>query len=131
MSRPPDDNEQLTSLLRALGAPEPPAEFLAGARRRYREAIEARDRRHVLTGLVAAFVALTVAAALLGSAVEPTALVVWLAEIVADLARWTAGIGVVVALVPLPIWTSAALASAAATLSLVLIVRAQSRALMK
>lgn len=131
MSRPPDENGQLTSLLRALRAPEPSAEFLAGARRRYREAIEARDRRHVLTGLVAAFVGLTVTAALLGSAVDPAALVAWLAEVVADLARWTAGIGVVIALVPLPIWTSASLASAAATLSLILLVRAQSRVLMK
>ena len=43
MSRRADENGQLTSLLQALPAPEPSAEFLAGARRRYLEAIEARD----------------------------------------------------------------------------------------
>jgi hypothetical protein len=131
MSLRSDDDARLTSLLQALPVPEPSAELLAGTRRRYREAIEARDRRHVLTGLVAALVGLTVTATLLGSAVEPAALAGWLAETAADLVRWTTGVGVVAALVPLPVWTSAVLASAAATLSLILVVRGQSQSLMK
>ena len=130
MSRRPDDDE-LASLLQALHAPEPSAELLTGARRRYLEAIEARDRRHALTGLVAALVGLAVIAIFLGSAVEPAAPVAWLAEAMADLARWTAALGVVMALVPLPIWTSAALGSIAVVLSLVLIARARSLAVVK
>ncbi len=130
MSRQPDDDE-LTSLLRALPVPEPAAELVTGARRRYREAIAARDRRHVLTGLAAALVALAVPAILLGWALDPTSLVAWLAEPAADLARWAAAVGVVMALVPLPIWTSAALGSIAAVLSLVVIARARSLAVGK
>jgi hypothetical protein len=131
MSQRPDENGQLTSLLQALPAPTPSAEFLAGARRRYRGAMEARDRRHVLTGLAAALVGLAVIAALLRSTSEPAGLVAWLAEAAADLARWATGVGVVVALVPLSLWTAAVLASTAAVLSLVLIARAGSLALAK
>ena len=58
MSQGPDENGRLTSLLRALPGPEPPAEFLTGARRRYLDAIEGRDRRQVFTGLGAALVGL-------------------------------------------------------------------------
>ena len=125
MSRRPDDDE-LTGLLQALQAPEPSAEFLTSARRRYLEAIQARDRRHALTGLVAALVGLAVTAIFLGSPAEPAAPVAWLAEAMADLARWTAALGVVMALVPLPIWTSAALGSIAAGLSLVVLARGRS-----
>ena len=59
------------------------------------------------------------------------ALVAWLAEAAADLATWTTGIVVILALVPLAIWTSAVLSSAVAVLSLVLVARAQSPALSK
>ena len=126
-----DDEDGLTSLLQALAAPEPSAEFLTGARGRYLEAIEARDRRHVLIGLLAALVALAVTVVLLGSAIEPVSLVAWLAEAAADLARWTAAAGVVMALVPLPIWVSAAVGSAATVLSLVVIARARALAVVK
>jgi len=126
MTERPDENGQLTRLLHALATPEPSAEFLAGARRRYVHAIKARDRRHVLTGLVAALAGLVVIAGLLGSAVEPIAAVEWLAEAAADLARWTTGVGVLIALVPLSIWASAVLGSTASLLSLVLITRARS-----
>lgn len=131
MNQPPDENGQLASLLRALGSPEPSAEFLAGARRRYLEAIEARDRRHVLVGLLAALIGLGAIAAVLGTLVEPTVLAAWVAEAAADLARWTIGAGVVLAVVPLTIWVSAALASTAAVLSLALLARARSLALVK
>jgi hypothetical protein len=131
MSQRSDENGRLTGLLQALRVPEPSAEFLAGARRRYLDAIEVRDRRQVLTGLVAALVGLAVIALLLGPTIEPEALLASLAEVAADLARWTTGVGVVLALVPLAIWASAALASTAAVLSLVLVARAQSLGLVK
>ena len=128
MSQQPDENGRLTGLLQALRVPEPSAEFLAGARRRYLDALEVRDRRQVLTALVAALVGLAVVAILLGPTIEPAALLASLAEVAADLARWTTGLSVVLALVPLAIWASAALASTAAVLSLVLVARARSLA---
>ena len=131
MSQRPDENGRLTGLLQSLRVPEPSAEFLAGARRRYLEAIEARDRRRVLTALVAALVGLAVIAILLGPTIEPAALLGSLADLASDLARWTTGVGVVLALVPLAIWASAALASTAAVLSLVLVARARSLGLVK
>jgi hypothetical protein len=131
MSRRADEGDELTALLRALPAPEPSAEFLAGARRRYLEAIEARDRRAVFTGLATAVVGLVVIATLLTTTIEPAALVAWLAEAAADLARWVTGVGVVIALVPLSIWTSAILGSTVSVLSLVLIARARFLVLVK
>ena len=125
MSQRPDENGRLTGLLQALRVPEPSAEFSAVARRRYLDAIEVRDRRQVLTGLSAALVGLAVIAMLLGPTIEPAVLLASLAEVAADLARWTIGVGVVLALVPLAIWASAALASTAAVLSLVLVARAR------
>jgi len=131
MSERPDENGRLTSLLQALRGPEPSAAFLGGARRRYLVAIEARDRRQVLTGLGAALVGLAVVAILLGPTLEPAALLASLAKVAADLARWMTGVGVVLALVPLAIWASAALGSIAAVLSLVFVARARSLGLMK
>jgi len=131
MSQQPDENGRLTGLLQALRVPEPSAEFLAGARRRYLDAIEARDRRQVLTGLVAALVGLAVVAILLGPTLEPAPLLASLAEVAADLARWTTGVAAVLALVPLAIWASTALASIAAVLSLVFVARARSLGLVK
>ena len=131
MSRRPDERDELTSLLRALPTPEPSAEFLTGARRRYLEAIEARDRCAVFTGLAVAVVGLVVIATLLTTTIEPAALVAWLAEAAADLARWVTGVGVVIALVPLSIWTSAILGSTVSVLSLVLIARARFLVLVK
>ena len=131
MSQPPDENGRLTGLLQALRGPEPPAEFLTGARRRYLAAIEARDRRQVLAGLGAALVGLAVVAILLGPTVEPAALLASLAAVAADLARWTAGVTVVLALVPLAFWASAALGSIAAVLSLVFVARAGSLGIVK
>jgi len=131
MSRQSDDAAQLPRLLQALPTPAPSDEFLAGARRRYLEAMEARDRRAVFTGLAAALVGLVVIVTLLATTVEPTVLVAELAEAVADLARWATGLGVVIALVPVSMWTSAALGSAAAILSLILFARARSLAPVK
>ena len=131
MSRQADDSAQLTGLLRALPVPAPSDEFLAGARRRYLEALEARDRRAVFTGLAAALVGLMGIIALLATTIEPVGLVAWLAEAAADLARWATGLGILIALVPVSIWTSAVLGSTAAVLSLILVTRARSLALVK
>ena len=131
MSRRADESGELTSLLQALPAQEPSAEFLARARRRYLAAIEARDRRAAFTGLAAAVVGLMATASLLTTIIEPAALAAWLAEVVADLARWTTGVGVLIALVPLSILVSALLGSTAAVLSLILIARARSPAPVK
>jgi hypothetical protein len=131
MNPRPDENGRLTTLLQAFRGPEPPAEFLTGARRRYLDAIEARDRRQALAGLGAAVVGLAVVAILLGPTIEPAVLLASLAEVAADLARWTTGVGVVLALVPLAVWASATLASIAAVLSLVFVARARSLGLVK
>jgi len=131
MSRQSDPAAQLARLLQALPTPAPSDEFLAGARRRYLEAMEARDRRAVFTGLAAALIGLVVIVTLLATTVEPTVLAAELAEAVADLARWATGLGVVIALVPVSMWTSAALGSAAAILSLILFARARSLAPVK
>jgi hypothetical protein len=131
MSRPSDEEAQLISLLQALPAPAPSDQFLAGTRRRYLEAVEARDRRAVFTGFAAALIGLVVIVTWLGMTIEPAALVAWPAEAAADLARWATGLGIVIALVPVSIWISAVLGSSAAVLSLILLARARSLALVK
>jgi hypothetical protein len=131
MSRQPDENDRLDALLRMLPAPEPSAPFASTARRRYLAALEARARREGLTGLVAALIGLAAVAVSLGTVIEPAPLVAWLAETAADLARWTTGIGVVVALVPPVVWAPVVMGSAAMTLSLALLARARSVALAK
>jgi hypothetical protein len=118
MSRRPDEHDQLTSLLRILPAPEPPDRLASAARRHYHEAIAARARREALLGLVAALIGLLVTATLVVTVTEPATLIVWLVDTVADLARWTAGIVVVLALIPPVIWGSIVLGSAATVLSL-------------
>lgn len=82
-------------------------------------------------GLVAALAGLVVIVALGMTVNEPATLVVWPAETVADIARWTAGIGVVLALVPPVAWASAVLGSAGALLSLALVTRARAVAAVK
>ena len=132
MSRQIDEDGELARLLQALPVPEPSVEFLTSARRRYLAALEARERSQVLAALVAAVLGLAIIAVLAATAVEPVALVGWLADAVADLARWTIGTGVVLALVPPAIWTAAALGSAAAAaLSMILIGQVSSPAIAK
>ena len=121
----PNDHDRLESLLRMLPAPEPSAQLASSVRRRYLEAMAARARREALMGLVAALVGLAVIAAIGMTVSEPATLLVWPAETVADIARWTAGIGVVLALVPALAWASVVLASAGALLSLGLLTRAR------
>jgi hypothetical protein len=131
MSRRPDDNDRLESLLRMLPAPEPSAQLVVSARRRYLEAMAGRARREALMGLLAALIGLAVLVALGMTVSEPATLVVWPAETVADIARWTAGIGVVISLVPPVGWASVILGSAATLLSLALVTRARAVATAK
>ena len=131
MSRRPDEPDALASLLGMLPAPEPSADFRAAARRRYLEALEARARREVLMGLVAALVGLAVVAALVGTLTSPAGLAAWLAEAAADLARWTTAVGVIVALVPVAVWAPLFLGSTACVMTLALIARARSLAAAK
>ena len=131
MSLRPDEHDRLAGLLRMLPAPAPSAQFASAARRRYLAAIEARARREALTGLGAALIGLAAIAVSVGTMTEPAALVAWLADSVADLARWTAGIGVVLAVVPPVLWTPVVLGSAAMVLLLALVARGRSVALAK
>jgi hypothetical protein len=131
VSRRPDESDQLASLLRALPSPEPSGDFLAGAQRRYRAALAGRARREALTALVAALIGVALIAALLGPVMEPATLVAWLAEAAADVARWTIGVGIVLALVPPVVWTSMAAGFAATVLSLVIVARTRSLATAK
>jgi hypothetical protein len=131
VSRRPDESDQLASLLRALPSPEPSGDFLAGAQRRYRAALAGRARREALTALVATLIGVALIAALLGPVMEPATLVAWLAEAAADVARWTIGVGIVLALVPPVVWTSMAAGFAATVLSLVIVARTRSLATAK
>jgi hypothetical protein len=131
MSRRFDDDDRLADLLRMLPAPEPSAQFASAARRRYLEAIEARARREALTGLAAALVGLAMIALLVGTVFEPAALVASLAEAAADLARWTAGILIVLALVPPIVWLSLVMGSAATILLLAFAARGRATAIAK
>lgn len=131
MSQLPDENAQLTRLLQTIPAPEPPADFLAGARRRYREAIDARYRREIFTSFAAGLLGLMLVAFVLIPTVEPAGLIAWLAEATADVARWMTGAAVILSLVPLTFWTAAALGFVASALSLVLLARARSLAVVK
>jgi len=131
MSRRFDDDGRLADLLRMLPAPEPSAQFASAARRRYLEAIEARARREALTGLAAALVSLAMIALLVGTVFEPAALVAWLAEAAADLARWTTGILIVLALVPPIVWLSLVMGAAATILLLAFAARGRTTAIAK
>ena len=131
MSRQRDENDRLADLLRMLPAPEPSVQFASAARRRYLAAIDARARREALTGLAAALIGLAVLVALMGTVIEPASIVGGLADAVADLARWTTGVGVLLALVPLVAWAPVVLGSAATILALALVARVRSAALAK
>lgn len=106
MKNPPDADERLTILLQAISTPEPSPNLLAGARRRYREALDARYRREVFLGLVAASVGLLLPAILLLSLFEPAALIAWGAVGAAGVTRWMTGAAIVVSIVPLAVWVS-------------------------
>ena len=126
-----DEDARLTTLLRTIRIPEPSADFLAVARRRYLEALDARYRQEVSTGLVAAFLAVGLAAALLPSAFEPATLIAWIAVTTSNAARWMDGIGIVLALVPPLVWLAAAVGSVIPLLSIASLLRARSLTVVK
>jgi hypothetical protein len=125
MSHLPDDDDRLTPLLRAIATPEPPPDFLAGARRRYAQALEARYRREVLTSLVASALGLGVAATLLLSVFDPVGLIAWGVVTAAELAAWTKGVVVVLSIVPPVLWAPALLGAVVSLLPFVLLARAR------
>ena len=123
MSRIPDDDDRLTTLLRSIPAPEPPPDFLAGARSRYAQALEARDRRRVLTALLASVLGLGAAAVLVLAAFDPVALAAQAVILAAEAAAWMTGFLVVLSIVPPPLWAPALLGTVASLVLLVLLGR--------
>lgn len=124
MTEHPSD-DQLERLLRALPVPELSLDFLTNAHRRYMRAMAARARREALSGLMAALLSLALLGGAATALAEPGALVGWLAEMTADMTRWTTGAAVVLSLVPLTAWAVAAAGSLGSLLSLALFVRAR------
>jgi len=120
-----DEDERVVTLLRAIPLPEPPADFLAGARRRYAQALEARYRREAFMGLVTSALGLGIAAALLLSFFEPVAVIAWGAVASAELAAWMKGTAIVFSTVPPVLWAPALLGLVTALLPLVLLARAR------
>ena len=127
MTESGDQDERLTILLQTIPFPEPLPDFLAGARRRYVEAMEARYQREAFTGLLVASFALGLATTLLWSAFKPLTLIGWVVVAMANLATWADGIGIVVGQVPPLAWTSAVLMSVVSLLSVASLRRVQSR----
>jgi hypothetical protein len=125
-----DEDERLTTLLRAIPIPEPPPDFLAATRRRYLEAVEARYRRDVFTGLAAAGLAFMLVALLL-SAVKSAGLIGWGVTTIASWARWMDVIGIVLSHVPPLVWTPVMLVSVLSLLSIASLLRLRSPAVVK
>jgi len=131
MSRPHDEDERVTMRLRTISMPEPSPDFLAGARRRYLEALDARYRREVFTGLVAAAFAFGLAAILLRFAFRPGTLIAWVAVTMSSVATWMDGIGMVLSLVPPLVLASSVLVSVVCLLSVVSLLRVRPPAAVK
>ena len=123
MTSLPDDDAQLTRLLRTLSTPEPTPDLLAGARRRYREALAARYRREATLGLVAAGGSLALFATLLLFVFEPADLITWAAGAAAGATRWIAGAVTVLSIVPPAVWGVMAAGAAMSLLPAVVLAR--------
>lgn len=131
MTHLPDEDDRLTTLLRAIATPEPPPDFLDGTRRRYAQALDARYRREVFMGLVASTLGLGLAATLLLFVFEPVALIAWIAVAAAEVTAWMKGIAVVLSIVPPVLWASALLGLVVSLLPFVLFARAGSLVVVK
>jgi hypothetical protein len=131
MTHLPDEDGRLTTLLRAIATPEPPPGFLGGARRRYVQALEARYRREVFTGLVASTLGLVLAATLLLSVFEPVALIARIAVAAAEVMAWMKGVAIVLSIVPPVLWASALLGLVVSLLPFVLFARTGSTVVVK
>ncbi|HXJ81726.1 MAG TPA: hypothetical protein VMS64_23955 [Candidatus Methylomirabilis sp.] len=119
----PDDDARLTVLLRALPAPEPTPDLLAGARRRYHEALAARYRREAVVGLVAAGVSHALFLALLLVVFDPVDLIVGAAVTAVSATRWIIGVITVLSALPPDIWGVVAAGAAVALLPAVVLAR--------
>jgi hypothetical protein len=126
-----DEDDRLVMLLRAIPLPEPPPDFLAGARRRYAQALEARFRREAFMGFVASALGLGIAAALLLSVLEPVAILAWGAVATAELAAWMKAVAIVFSTVPPVLWAPALLGLVTFLLPFALLARARSLLVVK
>ena len=121
------ENDRLTTLLRALAAPEPPAGFVERSQRRYIEAREARYRRRVFLGLTAVGLCFVGVTALITMAVGPLTLVSWFATAVAEYVRWSLVIAIVLAQVPPFLWVMALLGATVSLLPVMALARTRPR----
>lgn len=126
-----DEDERLTLRLRSIPIPDPSPDFLAGARRRYLAAMEARYRREAVTGVVAACLGFVLVAALLFAAFSPSTLIVRVVVTIASVAKLMDGTAIVVSLVPAQLWIAAVAVSITTLLSIVPLRRVPARAVMK
>jgi hypothetical protein len=122
------ESDSLDQLLRDLPVPEPSPDFLAGARRRYGQAVAARARREVVTSLAAALLGLALLVGLQAVAFDADTMIAWLAEVAADATRWIAGAVILCSLVPFMFWILTGLGS---LVSLALLARARPAAATK
>ena len=116
MTHLPDDDARLTILLRAISGPEPSPDLLAGARRRYNEALAARYRREALLGFVAACAGLALLATLPLFFFDPADLIAGTAVAAAGATRWLTGVITVLSIVPPAVWAFMALSALASLL---------------
>jgi len=122
MSQVPGEDDRLATLLRSLPVPEPPPDFVAGARRRYARALEARARREVLAALIASALGLGAAASLVLVA-DPVALMAWAVVVAAEATTWMNGVEIVLSIVPPVLWAPALVVALGSVVSFVLLAR--------
>ncbi len=120
-----DEEDRLATLLRTIAMTDPPAGFLAGARRRYIEALEARYRQRVFLGLAAGGLSFGMVAVLVFSVLGPSTLLAWLGEALAGYARWFKALEIVLSNVPALFWPLPLLALALLLLPIVPVARAR------
>ena len=125
MTADPRDPDALGDLLRGLPAPEPSPDFLAGARRRYAQALDARHRLQVLVVLVAASACLVAIAGVLLLTFDVAALLGFGAVAVAEFARWATAVAAVASIIPLEVWESTVILFIATTLPIVVLARSR------
>jgi hypothetical protein len=116
MTQLSDEDARLAALLRAIAAPEPSADFLAGASRRYARAMQARSRREALAGLGLSALGLVVVTVLLLSAFEPVTLIAWVVVSAAEVMAWMEGVASALSVVPPALWAPALLGLVVASL---------------
>ena len=122
MTRAPDDDE-LAILLRALPAAGPPPNLLAGAQRRYREALARRARREAVLSLVVAGGSLALFAGLMPFLFGPANVIGSVAVAAAEATRWIAGGVTILSIVSPVAWSVMAAGAALSLLPAIVITR--------